>query len=180
MGDRSERTFVRMFGATEHWWAQRAAASGSATEADLPDVTFAQNGIAFAGEEKTTSEPYIYADPDEAEQLEDYARAYGMEPVLIGRFKRGSDGLPTGISSRAFYVWNPEDMEQTDAGTLRGSPTDGQWAAKIAEPDGTAEGIYPEDLTSFHLYHGVKGRLGAGITESAANSSLQEGEDAPE
>ena len=176
MGDRSERTLVRMFGDTEHWWAQRAAASGSATAADLPDVTFAHDGIAFAGEEKTTSEPYIYVDPEEFEQLEDYARAYGMEPVLIGRFKRGSDGIPTGASSRAFYVWNPEDMERTDAGTLRGSPTDGQWAAKIAEPDGTAEGIHPEDLTSFRLYHGMKGKLGAGITEPPASSPLREGE----
>jgi Holliday junction resolvase len=174
MGDRSERAFVRMFKDTEHWWAQRAAASGAATEADLPDVTFAHDGIAFAGEEKTTSEPYIYVDPEEYSQLEDYAQAYGMEPVLLGRFKRGSDGLPTGASSRAFYVWNPVDMERTDAGTLRGSPTDGEWAAKIAEPDGTAEGILPAELTSFRLYHGVKGELGAGITEPSANSFLQE------
>jgi len=177
MGDRSERTFVRMFGDTEHWWAQRAAASGAATDADLPDVTFAHDGVGFAGEEKTTSEPYIYLEPDEVKHLQAYAAAYGMRAVAIGRFKRGSDGLPTGASSRAFYLWNPNDMERTDAGTYRGSPTDGKWAAKIAEPDGTADGIYPADLSSFHLTHGLAGKLGKGIVSPPENSSLPTGED---
>ncbi|UTF56006.1 hypothetical protein [Natronosalvus rutilus] len=156
MGDREERVFVRMFQETPHWWAQRAAASGSGGDGDLPDVTFAQEGIAFAGEEKTTSEPYIYVQEDELEALRAYADAYGMETILIGRFK----------GERAFYVWNPEDMERTNAGTYRGSPGDEKWAAKIAEPDGSAEGVYPEDLTAFALYHSVNGRLGKGMVEA--------------
>lgn len=172
MGDREERTFVRMFGDTEHWWAQRAAASGAATDADLPDVTFAHDGTAFAGEEKATSAPYIYLDPEEIEALEAYAAAYGMTAVAIGRFKRSSDGLPKGASSRAYYVWNPADMERTDAGTYRGSPTDDRWAAKIAEPDGAADGIYPSDLSAFHLKHALRSRLADPVTEAPTNQPL--------
>jgi len=173
MGDAMERRFVKMFSDTDHWWAQRAAASGSATDADLPDVTFAHDGLAFAGEEKTTSEPYIYLDPDEVEQLQAYAAAYGMIAVAIGRFKRTSPAIVgTDRSPRAFYVWNPNDMERTDAGTYRGHPDDGRWAAKIAEPDGPADGILPEHLSSFHLRHGLAGELGKGITEPPKNSPL--------
>lgn len=167
MGDREERAFVAMFAETDRWQAQRAAASGSATEAELPDVTFAQEGIAFAGEEKTTSEPYIYVEEPEVEALEAYADAYGMHPILIGRFK----------GERAFYVWSPDDMERTDAGTYRGSPGDELWAAKIAEPDGAADGIYPAHLTSFVLYHALRGKLSKAITEPPPNSrAVQEGE----
>ena len=176
MGDRSERTLVRMFGDTEHWWAQRAAASGSATAADLPDVTFAHDGVGFAGEEKTTKAPYIYLEPEEVDQLQAYAGAYGMRAVVIGRFKRGSDGLPTGDSSRAFFVWSPADMERTDAGTYRGSPTDRRWAAKIAEPDGTADGILPAELSGFHLQHALAGELGKGVTGPPENTQLPGGE----
>jgi len=182
MSDTMERRFVRMFNGTQgvdggaDWWAQRAAASGSGGGADLPDFTFAEDGLAFAGEEKTTAEPYVYVTPEEHEALQAYATAYGMHAVVVGRFKKSSDGLPTGTSSRAFYVWNPNDMETTDAGTLRGSPTDRRWAAKIAEPDGTADGIHPEHLTSFHLHHGLAGELGGGITEPPANSRYAEGE----
>lgn len=167
-----------MFGATDHWWAQRAAASGSATDAELPDVTFAHDGIGFAGEEKTTKAPYVRLTEEEVDELQAYADAYGMQAVAIGRFKRGSDGLPTGASSRAFYVWNPEDMERTDSGNYRGSPGDGKWAAKIAEPDGTADGIYPSELTAFHLTHALRGKLGKGITEPPKNSPLLEGGEA--
>jgi len=148
-----------MFGETDRWMAQRAAASGAATDAELPDVTFAHDGIAFAGELKTTSEPHIYIGKAEIEKLQAYAATYGMRAVALGRFK----------GERAFYIWAPEDMDRTDAGTYRGGPDDGQWAAKIAEPDGSADGIGPSELTSFHLTHGLEGQLGKGITEPPAN-----------
>lgn len=167
MGDREERVFVKMFQETPHWWAQRAAASGSGGDGDLPDVTFAHDGIGFAGEEKTTSEPYVYVTEEELRALRDYAAAYGMRAVVIGRFK----------GERAFYVWNPNDMGRTDAGTYRGDPEGDQWAAKIAEPDGAAEGVYPEDLTSFALTHSLAGKLGKGMVEAPKNSRpVQEGE----
>lgn len=159
MGDREERVFVGMFNDTAHWWAQRAAASGSGGEADLPDVTFAHDGVAYAGEEKTTSEPYVYVTEDELRALRDYAAAYGMRAIVIGRFK----------GERAFYVWNPNDMERTDAGTYRGSPGDEKWGVKIAEPDGEAEGVYPADLTSFAMHHALAGKLGKGMVEAPPN-----------
>lgn len=156
MSDRSERRFVAIFAETDHWWAQRAAASGSATDADLPDVTFAHDGLGFAGEEKTRAEKYLYVDVEEVDQLQEYAAAYGMHACILGRFK----------GERAWYVWNPNDMERTDAGTFRGSPDDGQWAAKIADPDGAAEGVYPSELSSFALKHAIAGKLGSGMTEA--------------
>lgn len=159
-GSRYERQLVKLFGDTDGWMAQRAAASGSATDAELPDITFAHDGSGFAGELKTTSEPYIHIGEDEIGKLQAYAGTYGMQAVAIGRFK----------GERAFYIWAPDDMERTDAGTYRGSPDDGQWAAKIAEPDGSADGIDPSELTSFHLTHGLSGKLGKGITEPPANT----------
>lgn len=164
MADRSERQFVRMFSATEDWWAQRAAASGAATDADLPDVTFAHDGIGFAGEEKTTSEPYVYVEEEELRALRDYAAAYGMRAVIIGRFK----------GERAFYVWNPNDMGRTDAGTYRGDPKGDAWAVKIAEPDGAARGVYPEDLTSFALTHALAGKLGKGMVDAPSPDGVDE------
>lgn len=158
MGDRTERQFVRAFNATQErdagpsWWADRAAASGSATAADLPDVRFAHDGLSFAAEEKTTDEPYVYVDPREIEALQDYAGAFGMHAVVIGRFK----------GERAWYVWNPHDMDRTVAGTYRGGP-DSDWAAKIAHPDGQADGIEPFDLRSRDLQRALAGDIEGGV-----------------
>lgn len=153
---RYERHFVRMLNDTDHWWAQRAAASGSGTDADLPDVTFAHAGQAFAGELKADAEPYLYVDAEKMAALEAYASAYGMAPVAIHR--------PDG--ERAYYVFNPEHMDRTDAGTYRGD-RDGRWAAKIAHPDGAADGIHPADLIGFQLYHGLQGELCGQVTEAS-------------
>ena len=136
MSSAHERLFVRMFNATDHWRAQRTAASGSGGDADLPDFTFASGGQGFSAEQKSTSKPHIYVEPDEVEALANYAHAYGMLPVIAGWFK----------GERAFYIWNPWRMDRTDAGTYRGAKDDGNWVVKIADPDGTATGIYPTDL----------------------------------
>lgn len=155
-GSDFERTFVRMFNEeTPNWKAQRAAASGSATTADLPDVTFARDGHAFAGELKTTSKNIIYVDEEEVAALRRYAYAYGMTPVLLGRLK----------GERAYYVWNPDHMDRTDSGRYRGDPrnplehtTDEYgWCARIAEPDSSAPGVYPHELTPVLLLEAVHG-----------------------
>lgn len=163
MSSSSERRLVAIFNETDHWWAQRAAASGSGGDADLPDVTFAHDGTAFAAEEKETSEPYIYVQPDEIEALEAYAAAYGMTPCVIGRFK----------GERAYYVWHPEAMARTNAGTYRGAPDydheAGGWAVKLADPDGAADGIYPAELSAFALYHALHSQLTGGLTEAPPN-----------
>lgn len=172
MGDRMERQLATMFGETEHWWAQRAAASGSATDADLPDVTFAHDGIAFAAEEKTTSEGRIYVTEDEVEALHAYAKAYGMQSVIIGRFKRTSPSITgTERSPRASYLWNPRDMDVTDSGTLAGDPDDGNWSARVAEPTSPADAIHPEDLTGFHLQHALQSSFADPVTEPAENTA---------
>lgn len=164
-GSDYERRFARMFAQTDHWHAQRAAASGSATDADLPDLTFASETVVFCAELKTTSSPYIYVDEDEVEALDNYAEAYGGWSVILGRFK----------GERAYYAWNPADMERTDSGAYRGVADDGNWAAKIAEPDSSADGIEPADLGPFHLRHALAGRLGKGITEPPKNGPVVSG-----
>lgn len=156
MSDKSERRLVRVLSDTDQWMAQRAAASGASTKNDLPDVTFAHDGIAFAAEEKSTSGPYIYVQPDEVRALQRYAATYGMRSVIVGRFK----------GERAWYIWNPNKMERTDAGTYRGSPDDEQWAVKIADPDGTADGVNPAELTSFALTHTLRSKIAKPMTEA--------------
>lgn len=173
MGDRMERQLASMFAETEHWWAQRAAASGAATDADLPDVTFAHDGVGFAAEEKTTSDGHIYVREDELEALRAYADAYGMRPVIIGRFKRSSPAIKgSSRSPRAFYLWNPTEMEVTSSGHLTGWPGDKNWSARIAEPTSPADAIHPKDLSGFHLEHALRGELGEPVTEPPENQGL--------
>mgnify|MGYP000336127996 CR=1 FL=1 len=157
-----ERTFVRIFAQTDHWWAQRAAASGSATEADLPDATLAHDGLAFATEMKTSGSAYIYLDEAEVQALQRYAAAYGMISLVVGRFK----------GERAFYVWNPADMDRTDSGKYRGMADDGNWSVKIAHPEGSADGVEPGDLSSIALRHAVAGQLAMGMTEAPPNDEV--------
>ena len=162
-GDSYERAFVRLFTPnTLAWQAQRAAASGSATTAELPDVTFAYEGVAFAGELKTVSSDtkYIYIGDDEMEKLQDYAAAYGMRAVALGRWK----------GERAYYLWNPNEMHRTDAGTYRGSRGDTAWSAKIAEPDGSADGLYPSELSGRRLARALAADSGEQLTELAGSA----------
>jgi Holliday junction resolvase len=149
-----ERRLVQIFRETDEWVAQRAAASGSATTGELPDVTFAENSIAFAGELKTTSKNHVYLEPEEIEALRTYCYAYGMEPVAIGRFK----------GETAYYVWSPGEMDRTDSGNYSGGPDDGNWGAKIADPDGAADGILPGELSAFYLRHGLLSQVQSPIT----------------
>ncbi len=147
-GDTYERTFVNLFTNTDTAWkAQRAAASGSGTTAELPDATFAHDGTAFASELKTIASDttYIYLTENEAEKLQEYAAAYGMRAVAVGRWKQ----------ERAFYLWNLNDMYRTDAGAYRGSRDDESWAAKIAEPDGCESGLYPCEVSGRRLARAV-------------------------
>lgn len=140
-GGSYERAFVRMFTDTDGWWAQRAAASGSSTDADLPDVTFAEDGLAFAGELKTRAAGKIaYLDPVEVTALQNYAAAYGMRAVLLARWK----------GERAYYAYNPNTVPRTDSGKYRLHPDD-SYAARIVEPDGAADGRPPGEWTGRDL-----------------------------
>lgn len=162
MGSSDERAFVRAFSGDGHgWFAQRAAASGSATTNDLPDVTFAHDGIAFAGEQKTVarSATYIYVEAAEVDALDAYATAYGMQPVVIGRWK----------GERAYYVWHPDAMSRTDGGTYRGGRDDGKWAVKIADPEGAAEGVAPAELSGFALTHFLQSDIAGQRTSAPGN-----------
>jgi len=114
-GDNYERELCNLF-RNAGWHAQRAGSSGGGTSADLPDVTIAKNGKGFAIEAKTVAkdETYIYVDKDEVRALKRYADAYGMVPLIAGRWKR----------TREWHFWVPERMERTDSGTYRGAQDD--------------------------------------------------------
>jgi Holliday junction resolvase len=114
-GDTYERELCNIF-RDAGWHAQRAASSGAGTDADLPDVTIAEGGRAFAIEAKTVaaSESYIYVDSDEVDALRRYADAYGQIPLIAGRWKQ----------TPAWQLWIPERMAQTDSGTYRGAKND--------------------------------------------------------
>jgi len=161
-GDRYERAFVNLFTNTDtNWHAQRAAASGSGTTANLPDITFAHDGTSFAAELKTIAQdtPHLYISKDEMQALQDYAAAYGMRPVALGRWK----------GTRAYYIWNPNEMYRTDGGAYRGSQDDNAWAAKIRDPDGSATGVAPGELSGDRLERALWDGSGEQLTELAGS-----------
>jgi Holliday junction resolvase len=137
MGDQTERNIVRKFH-DGGWVAQRAAASGSATTNELPDVILGKGGIGFAAEEKTTSRDQIYVDKDKIRQLIRYSNGFGMHAVAIGRFK----------GERAWYFYSLEELERTSKNYI-GRKGDEQ--LRVVDPDGTEEGITPEKLQAQDL-----------------------------
>jgi len=125
-GDTYERELCNIF-RDAGWHAQRAGSSGGGTTADLPDVTVAQNGKAFAIEAKTVAkdETYIYVNADEVRALRRYADAYGMVPLIAGRWKR----------TREWHLWLPERMKRTDSGTYRGTQDDHTRRVAVVEEE---------------------------------------------
>lgn len=125
-GDTYERELCNIFRGAG-WHAQRAGSSGGGTSADLPDVTIARNGKAFAIEAKTVAkdESYIYVDSGEVDALKRYADAYGQIPLIAGRWKR----------TREWHLWVPERMERTDSGTYRGAQDDHTRRVAVVEEE---------------------------------------------
>lgn len=159
-GARYEREFANLF-RSGGWHAQRAAASGAATAADLPDVTFARDGHAFAADLETSDSSRVYLDPDETGALGAYARAYGMEPVVGVRIK--------GI--RAWGLYAPRSMPTTDAG--RYIAEDGEEAIPIAL-DGSDGGLPIAELSPTRLSNNLQAairdyRVGAHLMERDAD-----------
>lgn len=107
-GDAKERTFCRIM-RNGGWHAQRAAASGRATDADLPDVTFAKLGSAFCAEMKAESSDSVYIDQGKMLALREYGNAYGMKPVVIVRWS----------GEKAYYVYEPDTLHVTPEGNYR-------------------------------------------------------------
>jgi len=139
-GDTYERELCNIF-RDAGWHAQRAGSSGGGTTADLPDVTIARNGKAFAVENKTVAgdETYIYVDESEVRALKRYADAYGMIPLISGRWK--------GV--KEFHLWVPERMERTDSGTYRGAQDDHvRRVAVVEEEDVPTPGWLTEAVMS--------------------------------
>lgn len=148
-GSTYERQLVRLFVDTQEqdgvdWLAQRAASSGSATDAPLPDVTFASGGLAFACELKTSGTPRVYFEKPEVQKLRHFANTYGMIPVVAGRFK----------GTRAFYLWHPADIEPVETQSYAAKKGE-RCSIVLADPDGGAEGLYPRDVTADDVAHAL-------------------------
>jgi len=145
-GYRYERKFVNVFDDADGWWAQRAAASGSGRDADLPDVSFARAGWAFAGEQKTTQEAPAYVTVEEVDALRRYAMAYGMVEVLILRV----------LQEPTFYLFAPDDVHRTpDAGSYRLEPENA--SLRIAEPETRSPGQDATKLTGEGVFRALDG-----------------------
>jgi len=106
---------------------QRAAASGSATENELPDVIGLRDGPRthhlWAIEGKTSSDHHIYLPQEEVESLKDYADRGGLDALLAGRWKNDHD---TGWNRwndeydvKAHYLFHVDDVYRTDSGKYR-------------------------------------------------------------
>jgi len=135
MGSDHERVVCRLLRETGNWHAQRAAASGGGTAANLPDLTFGRDGVGFAAEEKS-GQPPLYVREEEVKALKSYARAYGMQPLLIARY----------TGERVFYLYDVPTPPRTDDGSLKLSPDLDAGAMRVAHPDGDGEGVSPDRL----------------------------------
>lgn len=174
MGERTERKLAALFSNNLGWEAQRAAASGSATDSNLPDVTFGHGGVGIAAEEKTTSDGVIYVRQDEIDGLKAYADAYGMTPAVIGRFKQSSPSISgTDRSPRAYYVWHPRDMLRTDAGKYRGAPGDYAWSLRLRAPDSPANGVVPGELSGSMVRHALVSEITGVSNAGWENDAIQ-------
>lgn len=136
-GSRYERELVNRFRASE-WGALRLPSSGSATDADLPDVLAGttvffgacSNDYLLAVELKSGDATTLYVDGDEVDALERFAERWGATPLLGARYT-------TRASETHTYLVRPADARQTDGGNygLPQADIDGrtEW---LVTPDG--------------------------------------------
>ena len=135
-GSRYERELVNRFRASE-WGALRLPSSGSATDADLPDV-LAGRGVAqtltrshlLAVELKAGDATTLYVDEAEVAALERFADRWGATPILGARFTTQGSETHT-------YLVRPADARRTDGGNygLPRADIDGR-AEWLVTPDG--------------------------------------------
>jgi len=135
-GSRYERELVNRFRASE-WGALRLPSSGSATDADLPDV-LAGRGVAqtltrshlLAVELKSGQSTTLYVDESEVDALERFADRWGATPLLGARFTTQGSETHT-------YLVAPAAARQTDGGNygLPRADIDGR-AEWLVTPDG--------------------------------------------
>lgn len=146
-GAKWERRLVQALGAAG-WFAMRAPSSGSATEADLPDV-FAMRYVSvpanyttigrrflseiFAIELKSGKNTTLYVGEDEVDALRTLATTCGASPLLGVRFT--SMASPTD-----HFLLRPEDARRTDGGNYGLPEADiAERAAVVVREDGEVE-----------------------------------------
>lgn len=101
-GDRYERKLVNAL-VDDGWYAQRTAASGSATENDLPDVVAAKDGRREVIELKYSSSPPVYVSPDKVDGLLWLANHLEATPRLCLRMS----------GDTSFYCIEPSKCRRT-------------------------------------------------------------------
>jgi Holliday junction resolvase len=114
-----ERQLVKRLTAVG-WWPQRAAASGSATTNDLPDVHAGKDGTSVSIEAKYRSKNAVRLAPEEIEALEAHAAAFGSHALVACRWAR----------DRTWYFREAEKLPRTPSGNYSARPSearDEQW-----------------------------------------------------
>lgn len=106
-GDRRERELVNELD-DAGFAAMRAPASGSATLRDLPDVIAGDGDSFYAIEAKASNGDPIYIKAEEVDALNQFSHNFGAEQLIGARFDR-----------EPWRFFNPVDLHQTDAGSLR-------------------------------------------------------------
>lgn len=96
----------------------RAPASGSATKMMRPDIIAgnAQLSLQFAIEVKTTRNKVIYITKESVDQLVEFAKCFGCEPILAIKFK--------GFRKGSWIFVSPRKLEITGAGNYKISQRD--------------------------------------------------------
>lgn len=120
-GSRYERKLVSAFDSigddddtavSDEWFVSKEAASGSATERDLPDVTAARNGVVWVMELKSVDvnkNTKIWVSEEKVDGLVWLATNLGGEPRLVARWINAQD--------TTFYAYHPEELRRTEAGS---------------------------------------------------------------
>jgi len=119
-GDASERELVNTLRNDFAYGAIRIPSSGSATDADLPDVLAGEcepgsAGVlgyrvsrALAFEVKKSGGDPVYIGKDEADALVRFAQVFGAEPFIAVRWKSNE------IRDTTFYCRHPYDCHETE------------------------------------------------------------------
>jgi Holliday junction resolvase len=107
-GGRYERKLVNGL-VDDGWYAQRTAASGSATPHDLPDVVAAKNGRREVIELKYISDPPAYVAESKVKGLIWLSNHLDATPRLCLRMS----------GDRSFYCVTPAECPRTDSGSYR-------------------------------------------------------------
>ena len=100
-GSRYERELLHMFWKEEGWSGLRCPGSGS-TPLPSPDLLVTDKNNYLAIECKAIKGKNKYFSPEEINQLNEFAQAFGAQPIIAMRFNQ-----------KGWFFFTPEDLRKT-------------------------------------------------------------------